>query len=150
RGPNGDALSKRMPVAEEPLTVHAIEREVAEIKQSEQRTLDSLEAVQDTVEHVVDRLAMIESGIRETPPVPAPEPPAAAAAAEPKPPAFAVEPTPAPAAESPPTVPMEPAAHRTAARKPIDPSLPPDHPLEPGSGRSRPTASAADRIAASE
>jgi localization factor PodJL len=45
---------------------------------------------------------------------------------------------------------MEPATHRTAARKPIDPSLPPDHPLEPGSGRSRPTASAADRIAASE
>ena len=45
---------------------------------------------------------------------------------------------------------MEPASHRTAARKPIDPSLPPDHPLEPGSGRSRPTASAADRIAASE
>ena len=69
RGPNGDALSKRMPAAEEPLAVHAIEREVAEIKQSEQRTLDSLEAVQDTVEHVVDRLAMIESGIRETAPL---------------------------------------------------------------------------------
>lgn len=47
-------------------------------------------------------------------------------------------------------VPMEPTVHRAAARKPIDPSLPPDHPLEPGSGRPRPTASAADRIAASE
>ena len=150
RGPSGDALSKRMPAAEEPLAVHAIEREVAEIKQSEQRTLDSLEAVQGTVEHVVDRLAMIESGIRETAPPPTPEPPATAAAAEPKLPAFAVEPAPAPAAEAPPIVPMEPAAHRTAARKPIDPSLPPDHPLEPGSGRTRPTASAADRIAASE
>jgi localization factor PodJL len=148
RGPNGDALSKRMPAVEEPLAVHAIEREVAEIKQSEQRTLDSLEAVQDTVEHVVDRLAMIESGIRETAPVAAPEPPTAVA--EPKLPAFAVEPAPAPAPEAPPIVPMEPAAQRTAARKPIDPSLPPDHPLEPGSGRSRPTASAADRIAASE
>src|SRR4029077_18753213 len=80
RGPNGDALAKRMPVAEGPLSVHAIEREVAEIKQSEQRTLDSLEAVQGTVEHGVDRLAMIESGIRETapPPPPAPEPAAAA------------------------------------------------------------------------
>ena len=43
-----------------------IERDVAEIKQSEQRTQDSLEAVQGTVEQVVDRLAMIESGIRET------------------------------------------------------------------------------------
>jgi localization factor PodJL len=147
RGPNGEALSKRMPAAEEPLTVHAIEREVAEIKQSERRTLDSLEAVQGTVEHVVDRLAMIESGIRETAPVPAPEPPAAAVTAEPKLPAFAVEPAPAPAPEVPP---IEPASHRTAPRKPIDPSLPPDHPLEPGSGRSRPTASAADRIAASE
>ena len=147
RGPNPGALSTRMPAAEEPLTVHAIEREVAEIKQSERRTLDSLEAVQGTVEHVVDRLAMIESGIRETAPVPAPEPPAAAATAEPKLPAFAVEPAPAPAPE---VAPIEPASHRTAPRKPIDPSLPPDHPLEPGSGRSRPTASAADRIAASE
>jgi localization factor PodJL len=148
RGSNGEALSTRMPAAEAPLTVHAIEREVAEIKQSEQRTLDSLEAVQGTVEHVVDRLAMIESGIRETAPQPAPEPPMAAA--EPKLPAFAVEPAPAAAAEAPPIVPIETAAQRTAARKPIDPSLPPDHPLEPGSGRSRPTASAADRIAASE
>ena len=154
RGPNGDALSKRMPAAEEPLAVHAIEREVAEIKQSEQRTLDSLEAVQGTVEHVVDRLAMIESGIRETAPVPAPEPAAAAAEPKLKLPAFAVEPAPEPDAPpiAPVIEPMEPASHRTAARKPIDPSLPPDHPLEPGSaaGRSRPTASAADRIAASE
>ena len=147
RGPNPGALSTRMPAAEEPLAVHAIEREVAEIKQSERRTLDSLEAVQGTVEHVVDRLAMIESGIRETAPVSAPEPPAAAATAEPKLPAFAVEPAPAPAPE---VAPIEPASQRTAPRKPIDPSLPPDHPLEPGSGRSRPTASAADRIAASE
>ena len=147
RGPNPGALSTRMPAAEEPLTIHAIEREVAEIKQSERRTLDSLEAVQGTVEHVVDRLAMIESGIRETAPVALPESPAAAATAEPKLPALAVEPAPAPAPEVPP---IEPASHRTAPRKPIDPSLPPDHPLEPGSGRSRPTASAADRIAASE
>jgi localization factor PodJL len=159
RGPNAGAPSTRMPAAEAPLAVHAIEREVAEIKQSEQRTLDSLEAVQDTVEHVVDRLAMIESGIRETAPVPEPEspvaatlPPAAESGPKLKLPAFAVEPPPEPAPEAPPIVPMEQASHRTAARKPIDPSLPPDHPIEPGSaaGRSRPTASAADRIAASE
>src|SRR5580692_8050193 len=110
RGPNGAALATRMPAAEEPLTVHAIEREVAEIKQSERRTLDSLEAVQGTVEHVVDRLAMIESGIRETAPVSAPEPQAAAATAEPKLPAFAVEPAPAPAPEAQPIVPIEPAS----------------------------------------
>jgi localization factor PodJL len=147
RGPNPGVLSTRIPAAEEPLAVHAIEREVAEIKQSERRTLDSLEAVQGTVEHVVDRLAMIESGIRETAPVSAPELPAAAATAEPKLPAFAVEPAPTPVPE---IVPIELASHRSAPRNPIDPSLPPDHPLEPGSGRSRPTASAADRIAASE
>jgi localization factor PodJL len=152
RGSNVDTLSRRMPAAEEPLTVHAIEREVAEIKQSEQRTLDSLEAVQDTVEHVVDRLAMIESGIRETAPQPepVPEPPVVAPEPKLKLPAFAVEPVPEPAPEAPSIVPMEEASPRTAARKPIDPSLPPDHPLEPGSSRSRPTASAADRIAASE
>ncbi len=42
--------------------------------------------------------------------------------------------------------------HRAATtRTPIDPSLPPDHPLEPGSaGRSRNSPSAAERIAASE
>ena len=153
RGPGGEALSGRMPAAEEPLSVHAIERDVAEIKQSEQRTLDSLEAVQGTVEQVVDRLAMIESGIRESAPVPPPEPPVTAtppSAAAPEPklnlPAFAVE----PAADAAPIVQME--SHRATGRKPIDPSLPPDHPLEPGStaNRSRPTASAADRIAASE
>jgi len=46
----------------------------------------------------------------------------------------------------------EPAPQRPAAtRMPIDPSLPPDHPLEPGSAtRPRGMPSAADRIAASE
>ena len=39
-----------------------------------------------------------------------------------------------------------------AERRPIDPSLPPDHPLEPGLGavRTRSGTSPADRIAASE
>ena len=43
--------------------VAAIARDVAEIKRSEQRTQDSLEAVHDTVEQVFGRLAMIESDI---------------------------------------------------------------------------------------
>jgi len=43
--------------------VAAIARDLAEIKRSEQRTQDSLEAVHDTVEQVVGRLAMIESDI---------------------------------------------------------------------------------------
>jgi localization factor PodJL len=46
-----------------------------------------------------------------------------------------------------PTAPVSPAA---IERRPIDPSLPPDHPLEPGLARSRYPGSPADRIAASE
>jgi localization factor PodJL len=143
----------------------AIERDVAEIRESEMRTQDSLEAVQGTVEHVVDRLAMIESGIRESAVQPAVAPSPVAAMAPyssasllepaPNPPAPAVELPPAlpdAVAAAPEVVPMPGPPNRGAPRQPIDPNLPPDHPLEPGStsGRSRPTASAADRIAASE
>ena len=45
--------------------VDAIARDVAEIKRSEQRTKDSIEAVHGTVEQVVGRLAMIESDIHD-------------------------------------------------------------------------------------
>jgi localization factor PodJL len=45
--------------------VEAIVRDVAEIKRGERRTQDSLEAVHDTVEQVVGRLAMIESDIHD-------------------------------------------------------------------------------------
>jgi len=45
--------------------VAAIARDVADIKRSEQRTLDSLEAVHGTVEQVVGRLAMIENDIHD-------------------------------------------------------------------------------------
>ena len=60
RGGNGvaAAATPRKPV-------EAIERDVAEIRRSERRTQESLEAVHGTVEHVVDRLAMIESGIND-------------------------------------------------------------------------------------
>ncbi len=145
---------------------------VAEIKRSERRTQDTLEAVHGTVEHVVDRLAMIESGIHDVAPPPAR---AAKFAAEPRemasvlaapervpvasaPPAAASKPAPVaapPIAEAKPMPAPEPAdaaAHRNATpRLPIDPNLPPDHPLEPGSSTGpRATPSAADRIAASE
>src|SRR6516165_7258834 len=46
--------------------VAAIARDVAEIKRTEQRTQDSLEAVHGPVEQVVGRLAMIESNIHDT------------------------------------------------------------------------------------
>jgi localization factor PodJL len=55
----------RSPVLSPPGAVDAIARDVAEIKRSELRTQDSLEAVHDTVEQVVGRLAMIESDIND-------------------------------------------------------------------------------------
>ncbi len=145
-----------------------IQRDVAQIKQSERRTQDSLEAVQGTVEHVVDRLATIESGLRTGDKVPA-SPAAlapgqssqaqslqASAIPQPSPPAppapKAASAAPAMPAAMPKSTQVEPASRAAAPRPPIDPNLPPDHPLEPGSasGRSRQPASAADRIAASE
>jgi localization factor PodJL len=154
RGSNVLGEPRRLAVAQAPVAAHAIERDVAEIKQSELRTQESLEAVQGTVEHVVDRLAMIESGIRESTvraapaePLPVREAPPVQPSSSPAPmpgaAALAAKPTPAPAETAP--------QRAAAARTPIDPNLPPDHPLEPGSAvNRRPTASAAERIAASE
>jgi localization factor PodJL len=147
-----------------------IERDVA-------RAQDSLEAVQGTVEQVVDRLAMIESGIRQNTPqtiTPTPQPVPAKPSPTPAQSApFSSASTPNPSTPSSfsaaamrasaapaPTPPAEISTgsaieitvpRATAGRDPIDPNLPPDHPLEPGSGSGRPrSASAADRIAASE
>ena len=143
-----------------------IQRDLAEIKQSERRTQDSLEAFQGTVEHVVDRLAMIESDLRGDTATPATAPAPAAtqrmsAAPRLAPPNLS-EPMPvapsAPVAAAPKPVPAEPVhvepvapPRVAAARPPIDPNLPPDHPLEPGSaaGRSRPMR-AAERAPAAQ
>jgi len=165
RGSNGAAAAGAM---RKPVAVAAIERDVAEIKRSERRTQDSLEAVHGAVEHVVDRLAMIESGMhdgaattetssqgqaaREPAPEPAPEfapEPAHAPAPEPAPKS---KPTPMAAAATPLPATTEAAERRVSAlRPPIDPNLPPDHPLEPGAaGGPRTMPSAAERIAASE
>ena len=171
---------------------------VDHLKRDLVRTQDSLEAVHSTLGHLVDRLAMIESGIREArfaaeAPAPMPMPnamPSAAPTQPAKPQAARAElplqPAEAPhigamarqpasqpatdrlaasrpaatAAEPPKAKPSpvpQPAQPRQAApkvreRNPIDPNLPPDFPLEPGSGtpRAQPAASAAERIAASE
>jgi len=134
---------------------NAFERDVAEIKQRERRNQESLEAVQGTVEHVVDRLATLESGLRVDTRIPvSPEPAAAVAPASPSAaaePVAAAEPQPAPPLAPEPAS-AEPAPRASTTRTPIDPTLPPDHPLEPGSAqnRSRPGTSAAERIAASE
>jgi localization factor PodJL len=149
RGANagGEVVTQAKPIA-----LEAIEHEVAEIKQTGRRTQDSLEAVHGTVEHVVGRLAMIESDMRggkvrtaPAEPLPAREQMLTAPPIEPAE-------MPATSVVSAATEP-EPAANwPVVSRHPIEPDLPPDHPLEPGSaaGRSRQPLSAAERIAASE
>lgn len=181
--------------------VDTIKRELTDIRfsQSEtnRHTQDSLEAVHNTLGHVVDRLAQIESDLRaaraapvarelprETPMPEArghetfvPEPPRAAAPPpSPRPelpnPAAAQAPiVRSPAAQPARTAAMtdmdivrqqiEAAEHAAAAlpatarpnpapRSPIDPNLPPDHPLEPGTRQQTRGGSPSERIAASE
>jgi len=140
----------------------AFDEPAADIKYSEPRTHDAPATMQDAVEHVADRLAMIESNVYDS----------AAASAPATTPTFA-EPPPAPqhAVAQPivadeivsllagaPAAPREaataiaPAAAQPTTRPPLDPTLPPDHPLEVGftSSHARPSASAAERVAASE
>lgn len=164
--------------------IDIVKRELSDIRfsQSEtnRHTQDSLEAVHNTLGHVVDRLAMIEGDLRaariqpvpplpEIPPAPPVPPPAAARLAtppQPKPelpnPAateahFAAAPRefhaaqpPAPAAAMPPRAISEILEPYTAPKVAIEPELPPDHPLEPGTRPSARMASPSERIAASE
>jgi localization factor PodJL len=142
----------------EPAIIDAIARDVADIKRGGERTQDSLEAVHGAVEQLVDRLAMIEGDIRnaskpaearsDAPGVSAseklatlsPEPDAAARTA---PWSMPIGASANPAA-------TEAAAGRADARPPIDPTLPPDHPLEPGSAVGSRAASVVERLAALE
>jgi localization factor PodJL len=190
-----------------------VKRELSDIRFSQaatdRHTQDSLEAVHNTLGHVVDRLSMIEGDLRnvraqpaapqmEAPEVPsyaapapsAPEPfYAAPLAAEPEPryaepeaampaiqqvavapqsrpelpnPAaaletFAAAPRDFHAASAAPAPAMAPRTiseilepHAAPSRVAIEPGLPPDHPLEPGTRPSGRVASPSERIAASE
>jgi localization factor PodJL len=110
------------------------------------RTQDSVEAVHGTVDHVVDRLAEIEREMRQDQPQREQDQPTRDM------------PRPVPKL----AIPIEPEAPREPGPKlgpppkgprvPIDPSLPADYPLEPGSGtpQARIVPSAAERIAQSE
>jgi len=184
--------SPKEPQAPDGGLIDVVKRELSDIRfsQSEtnRHTQDSLEAVHNTLGHVVDRLAMIEGDLRavrtmpvapapvvpqpEAPPAPRPAPPQATAprvtlAPQPKPelpnPAaseahFAAAPREFHAA--PPALPaaivapraiseiLEP--HAAPPRLAIEPDLPPDHPLEPGTRPSGRVASPSERIAASE
>jgi localization factor PodJL len=134
---------------------------VDDLKHDIARTQDALEAVHGTLGHVVDRLAMIEKDIRgEARPRSAAD--SAAALSQPvgkvavrvvenAPAAAAPMPAPPPPAAT--VAPPPPAAPRRlppVAHLPIDPDLPPDQPLEPGSGPPPMQTNPAARIAASE
>jgi len=105
--------------------VASLERDLADIKQaqsqSERRTQETFEAVQGTLGEVVDRLATIESDLH--------------GASE----------WPQSATESKAKKAFRSLLGSAAAKvhpAPIDPSLPPDHPLEPGTGPLRERAGA--------
>ena len=141
----------------EPAAVAAIARDVAEIKSGEQRTQDSLEAIHSVVEQLVDKLAMIERDVRDaTTRSESPnrlsghsanEPAAKSAAG----PAALGGPRPIPTNVSASPALWDFAAARSDTRRaPIDPKLPPDHPLEPGSAVGTRSPSAAEPLGASE
>jgi localization factor PodJL len=114
--------------------------EVTSLRQDVQQTKSSLESVQGALEQLVERLAAIESDVRRPPP------------AMPQPAASRPADTAAMAAAAPlrPAAPAGPAPPLSPEHRPIDPNLPPDHPLEPGAARGRAGGSPSDRIAASE
>jgi localization factor PodJL len=112
------------------------------IKREVQRNQDALEAVHGTLGHLLDRLSMIETGFQggqRPTSMPAPAPAAA-------------NPSVFEASMGRPAAPVMPAPAPEHDRHSIDPDLPPDHPLEPGSGgaRAHQAMSPAERIAASE
>jgi localization factor PodJL len=182
--------------------VDIVKRELSDIRfsqsETDRHTQDSLEAVHNTLGHVVDRLAMIEGDLRAarsapvaaaapqwaTPPAPQPAPPPAVATRAAMPPQPKPElPNPAAAQEhfhehfheplqdhfaaaphefhaAQPVMPAAAAApraiseilepHTAPPRAAIEPELPPDHPLEPGTRPTGRAASPSERIAASE
>ena len=155
---------------ENPSAVEALKQDIA-------RTQDALDAVHGTLGLVVDRLAIIEKDVRaerraalsapreevmeltqpvgklavravsDAPPI-APEP---APPKMPPAPQLNVAP-PAPSAPPPPPSPppAAPAAKRMMPRPAINPDLPGDQPLEPGSGPPSMRGNPSERIAASD
>jgi localization factor PodJL len=188
------------PPPEDSGLIDLVKRELSDIRFSQtethRNTQDSLETVNNTLGHVVDRLAMIEGDLRTArvaapPPIapraqaePATEPPRATIPAQARPelpnPAAAqtsfvaaardfeaaprdfqaaprdFQTAPPPASSS--TVLstrtigdiLEPHVASSQPRTAIEPDLPPDHPLEPGTRPGARLASPSERIAASE
>jgi hypothetical protein len=96
-----------------PPAVEALSRDVADLRQTEKQTQDSLEVAYGTLAHVVDRLAMIETDMHGKPPLATPA---------------------APTAPSPLEEPATPPARPAIDHYPPDGHVLPDGPLESGSG----------------
>jgi localization factor PodJL len=132
-------------------TLHAHQAE------SDQRTQDTLEAVHDTLERLVERLASVETGLHQPRPAAAPLPARDSMVPQVRvpdarftEPLAVMQPKAEPPAAAPAPRPATPFMHvQRVERPPIDPDLPADTPLEPGTGAAR-GRSPAERIAASE
>jgi localization factor PodJL len=148
-------------VATPPPELDALSHDVAELRQAEKKTQDTLEIVRGMLGHVVNRLAAVEIDLRgksASPPDPPPAPkadclaPAAQVASKPH--SAPEEPTAPSTADLASTAPMTPtsAAFSATEHRPIDPTLSPDDPGETAAGKARGErpASSADRVLASE
>lgn len=148
-------------VAAPPPELDELSHDLAELRQTEKKTQDTLEIVRGMLGHVVDRLAAVEIDLRgksASPPDPPPAPkadwlaPAAQVSSKPhSAPEKPATPSTADPASSAPMTPKS-AAFCATEHRPIEPSLPPDHPVEMAAGKAygqRP-ASSADRVLASE
>jgi localization factor PodJL len=188
--------SRNAPAPSDSGLADIVKRELSDIRfsqaETDRHTQDSLEAVHNTLGHVVDRLAMIEGDLRAVrvqPATPEPEAPPVPSYVAPPVPSFDSPPTALPrvamAPQPKPELPnpaatqeqfdaaprefnsksatMPPAAvaapraiseilepHAAQPRVAIEPGLPPDHPLEPGTRPAGRSASPSERIAASE
>jgi localization factor PodJL len=167
--------SSRNPVAPaDSGLVDIVKRELSDIRfsqsETDRHTQDSLEAVHNTLGHVVDRLAMIEGDLRSArsapvaqqwaaPPAPQAVPPQTTAPRVAMPLQAKPElPNPAASQEHFAAAPREFHAASAVAPKVAGeilepraaPALPPDHPLEPGTRPAGRPASPSERIAASE
>lgn len=150
--------------AKMPTVSRVVAPEVADLKQTEppaQNALGaSLEDIKGPAGPVIDRRTTIESDTRTDRATAIPAEPLSYSTQVPPPPLPAYESKTGASAIAAEEIISEPrprsgqpetALRPAAARAPIDPNLPPDHPIEPGSAsRSRNSPSAADRIAASE
>ena len=135
------------PASGKVVTPGSIDHQFTDFKDSERRTQDSIEAVQGTVDHVVDRLARLESDMRINRSWSDADDPLGPQELDLAPSLSPIEEHEAPAAAGY-AADNEPGANRgsSIARTPIDPDLPPDHPLEPG--RTRRPMTPVERLAA--